>query len=91
MSGPPDTFTVTLARTDRSIVIGPDHTILDAVAEVVPVNFFCRKGECATCVARVLDGIPDHRDSVLSDVARARGRMTICVSRSKTPVLVLDL
>ena len=52
----------------------------------------CREGTCGTCETPVLDGIPDHRDSVL-DAGRA-GRndcMMICVSRACTTRLVLDL
>jgi hypothetical protein len=40
----------------------------------------------------VLEGTPDHRDSVLTDAEREAGEvMMICVSRSRTPRLVLDL
>jgi hypothetical protein len=40
----------------------------------------------------VLEGIPDHRDSVLADAEKAAGEvMLICVSRSRTERLVLDL
>jgi hypothetical protein len=40
----------------------------------------------------VLDGLPDHRDSVLDEEERAANDcMMICVSRSCTGRLVLDL
>jgi vanillate O-demethylase ferredoxin subunit len=41
---------------------------------------------------RVLSGIPDHRDLVLSATERAENkRMMICCSGAKTSNLVLDL
>jgi hypothetical protein len=40
----------------------------------------------------VLEGVPDHRDSVLTSAERETNQvMMICVSRSRTPRLVLDL
>jgi hypothetical protein len=40
----------------------------------------------------VIEGIPDHRDSILSDKERNENRaIMICVSRSRTRRLVLDL
>ena len=40
----------------------------------------------------VLDGVPDHRDSVLTDDERQGGDcMMICVSRARGDRLVLDL
>ncbi|SKU29660.1 Probable oxidoreductase [Mycobacteroides abscessus subsp. abscessus] len=40
----------------------------------------------------MLEGVPDHRDDILSEEDRAAGdRMYICVSRALTPRLVLDL
>jgi ferredoxin len=52
----------------------------------------CRQGTCSTCETEVLDGRPDHRDSILADEERAAGRcMFICVSRSRSDRLVLDL
>ncbi|NKQ56765.1 hypothetical protein HFP15_28220 [Amycolatopsis sp. K13G38] len=45
-----------------------------------------------TCETGVLDGIPDHRDDVLTEEERAcNDCMLVCVSRSKTPRLRLDL
>ena len=40
----------------------------------------------------VIEGELDHRDYILTDTEKAAGKvMQICVSRSKTPRLVLDL
>ncbi|TDD29230.1 oxidoreductase [Kribbella turkmenica] len=67
-----------------------DESILD-VAEELGSEVFgsCREGICGTCETRVLEGTPDHRDSVLSDEQRA-DRMMICVSRATSARLVLD-
>ena len=41
---------------------------------------------------RVLDGLPDHRDVILTPEERAENRtMMICVSGARTSRLVLDL
>jgi vanillate O-demethylase ferredoxin subunit len=40
----------------------------------------------------VIDGIPDHRDTYLSDEEKAENsKIMICCSGSKSPVLTLDL
>jgi ferredoxin len=50
------------------------------------------EGICGTCETEVIEGEPDHRDSILSDADRASGNtMMICVSRSRSKRLVLDL
>ena len=52
----------------------------------------CRRGDCGICQVTVLEGEPDHRDFVLSEAERAAGNvMQICVSRARSPRLVLDL
>ncbi len=64
--------------------------VLDAAGVFVPSS--CREGLCGTCVTGVLEGTPDHRDVCLS--AQERDSNTVfmpCCSRSKSPVLVLDL
>jgi ferredoxin len=57
----------------------------------ISVNFDCCVGDCGSCAVKVLEGEPEHRDHVLSDAAKARGRMCLCVSRAKSEKLVLDL
>ncbi|WP_322098471.1 2Fe-2S iron-sulfur cluster-binding protein [Nakamurella alba] len=89
---PPDSFVVELRASGHRLEIGPDRSILEEVEKHVPVDFTCRKGECGSCVQKVLEGRPAHRDTVLSKRAKEAGkRITICVSRSETDVLVLDL
>jgi ferredoxin-NADP reductase len=86
-------FDVVLARSGRSVFV-PDHsTILDALAAAgVAVEHSCLEGVCGTCETKVLEGIPDHRDMVLSAQERASNRtMMICCSGSKAGRLVLDL
>jgi vanillate O-demethylase ferredoxin subunit len=68
-------------------------TILDTLIEHgVDAPYSCLEGVCGTCETRVLEGVPDHRDLVLSKEERAAGRtMMICCSGSRTGRLVLDL
>ncbi|MEK6442213.1 PDR/VanB family oxidoreductase [Pseudonocardia sp. T1-2H] len=86
-------FDVELARTGRTVTVTPDVSVLDAVGRAgVEVLSSCRQGTCGTCETDVLDGIPDHRDSILDDAERAAGDcMFVCVSRSLGDRLVLDL
>lgn len=86
-------FDVELRRSRITVTVPPDRTVLEVVAEVVPtVVSSCAEGFCGTCETRVLDGVPLHRDVILSDEERDRGdRMYICVSRARSPRLVLDL
>jgi ferredoxin-NADP reductase len=87
------TFDVELARTGRTVTVTPDKTVLEAVGAVgVDVLSSCRQGTCGTCEVTVLAGEPDHRDSLLDDVERQMNDcMFICVSRSRSDRLVLDL
>lgn len=51
-----------------------------------------REGLCATCETGVVSGVPDHRDSVLSEAQRRSGlSIMVCVSRARSSVLELDL
>lgn len=86
-------FQVHLQRSDLTVTVPDERSILDVVEEAgVGVLSSCAEGTCGTCETRVLAGTPDHRDSVLSpEEQRANDCMLICVSRSCTPRLVLDL
>ena len=86
-------FTVRLARSQRTLTVTPEKSILDTLlAAGLDVVHSCCEGICGACETRVLDGEPDHRDSVLSKAEReANDRMLICCSRAKTGSITLDL
>lgn len=86
-------FDVRLDRSGRTVTVPPGETILDILLDNgVNVSFSCSDGICGTCETRVIDGIPDHRDSFLSDEEKAdNSKIMVCCSRSKSAVLTLDL
>lgn len=86
-------YVVELKKSDRIIPITPDKSLLQTLIDNgVDVEYSCSEGVCGTCETRVLEGTPDHRDSVLSPKERASNRcMMVCVSGSKSERLVLDL
>ncbi|WP_089103870.1 PDR/VanB family oxidoreductase [Streptomyces hyaluromycini] len=86
-------FEVVLAQSGRTLTVAPGVSVLDTVrASGVEVLYSCTEGTCGTCETDVLEGDPDHRDSVLTEEERATGEtMLICVSRCRGARLVLDL
>jgi tetrachlorobenzoquinone reductase len=86
-------FTVKLERSGVELEVPTNKSILEVLEEHgIEVPFSCREGLCGTCVTSVCAGEPDHRDYVLSDEERDSGKLiTVCCSRSKSPVLALDL
>lgn len=88
-------FEVELARTGKTLTVGPETTILEAVEEIgVRVLSSCRHGLCGTCETPVLKGTPDHRDAVLTEADRDASQvMMICCSRAAAGCdrLTLDL
>lgn len=86
-------FEVELRKTGATITVGKGQTILECARSVRQgMSFSCADGYCGTCETAVLAGLPDHRDTVLTDEERQTNRtMMICVGRSRTRKLVLDL
>lgn len=86
-------FEVVLAKSGGSIHVRAGQTILDAIrAAGISASFSCAEGVCGMCETRVIEGIADHRDSVLTAEEQARGEtMMICCSGAKTSRLVLNL
>lgn len=86
-------FALKLARRGLELTVEPGRSMLDALLEAgVDVPHSCCDGVCGTCETRVLEGIPDHRDSVLFGAdAQANDRVIVCVSRAKSESITLDL
>ncbi len=85
-------FTVETAD-GAEVVVGGDETILAALRRSgIAALSSCEEGICGTCETPVLEGVPDHRDQLLSEDEReANDTMMICVSRCMGERLVLDL
>lgn len=86
-------FRVVLARTQKEFWVPPGKTILDTLLEKgIDVLHSCTQGVCGTCQTSVIEGVPDHCDSVLTEAEKQSNKvMMICCSGSKTERLVLDL
>lgn len=86
-------FDVRLASSGRVIPIPAGRTVAAVLLEQgVDLPVSCEQGVCGTCLTRVLDGMPDHRDAYLTDEERAANdQFTPCCSRAKSALLVLDL
>jgi len=83
-------FTVVLAKSGARIEVPPGVSILEAMrvrGHAAPSS--CESGTCGTCRTALVAGEPDHRDLVLAEEERAREIM-ICVSRARSPELVID-
>lgn len=86
-------FEIKLASSGRIVMVPKDQTVVQALAAAgVDVMISCEQGVCGTCLTRVIEGVPDHKDSYLTpEEQAANDQFTPCCSRSKTPLLVLDL
>ncbi|QSE87394.1 PDR/VanB family oxidoreductase (plasmid) [Rhodococcus opacus] len=87
------TFEVELHRSGVVLRVPANRTLLEVVRDVVPgVMSSCEEGFCGACETKVLEGVPEHHDSILSDAERAScNTMMICVGRARSGLLVLDL
>jgi ferredoxin-NADP reductase len=88
-----DTFSVECQRSGVTVAVTAEESIYQALeAAGIDVLGSCMEGVCGTCECEVVEGEPDHRDSVLSESERARNDVImICVSRSRSERLVLDI
>jgi ferredoxin-NADP reductase len=86
-------FDVELRSSGQVIRVAADQSIIQALEGAgVDVLYDCQRGDCGICQCGVIEGVPDHRDVILSDDEKASNKvMQICVSRAKSERLVLDL
>jgi vanillate monooxygenase ferredoxin subunit len=90
---PGGAFNLRLAKRGIIVPVAAEQSALEALLEVgVDLPVSCEQGICGSCVTRVLEGEPEHRDSFLTKAERTHNNcFTPCVSRARTPELVLDL
>jgi ferredoxin-NADP reductase len=90
---PSGAYEVILKRSCKSFQIALGQTMYDVFqANKINVEFSCKEGICGACETKVIEGSPEHRDSVLSKAERASNKtMMVCVSGCKGERLVLDL
>ena len=86
-------FELVLQKSSKRLIVKSGQTIIGALQEAgVDILTSCEQGVCGTCVTRVIEGEPDHRDVYFNAQERESGKLiTPCVSRCKGKRLVLDL
>jgi ferredoxin len=86
-------FVVELKRSGKEFIIPPGKSILEVLRDGgMDVSYSCEQGICGACETRVISGVPEHRDSVLTPAEQAANNtVMICCAGSKTERLVLDL
>ena len=88
-----NTFEVHLAQRNLTLTVPPEKSILQVLQDAgVEVPFSCSEGVCGTCLTQVKEGEPEHWDMYLTPEEQEKNDcMMVCISRSKSPHLVLDL
>jgi ferredoxin-NADP reductase len=86
-------FSVVCNRSGLRVEVDASTSVLNALqAAGLDLPSSCEEGMCGTCETRIVTGDVEHRDSVLSVAEQqANESLMICVSRSRSDVLVLDL
>lgn len=87
-------FTVELAASKKTITVGTNQSLLEAMeAAGVDAPYLCRGGACGQCETNILrcDGQLLHRDHWLTAEDHAAGQKIMpCVSRFEGKTLVID-
>lgn len=88
-----EAFTIEVKGTGRRIEVLPEQTATEAlIANGFDIPVSCEQGICGTCITRVVEGTPDHRDMFMTDEEHAlNDQFTPCCSRAKTKNLVIEL
>lgn len=88
-----ESFEVKLASSGRVVTVARDQTVVQALAAIgVELPTSCEQGVCGTCLTRVLEGEPDHKDMYLTPEEQAANDQFLpCCSRARSKLLVLDI
>jgi tetrachlorobenzoquinone reductase len=86
-------FIVELARSGQEFVIPEGMSILQVLLDAgIDVDYSCELGICGACEQRVISGVPEHHDAILTEEEQASNtKVMICCAGCKSERLVLDL
>jgi vanillate monooxygenase ferredoxin subunit len=86
-------FLIEARRSGKTITVNKNQTAAQAMqAAGIQVPLSCESGICGSCLTAIIEGVPDHRDSYMTDAEHAaNAQMTPCCSRAFTAKIVLDI
>lgn len=84
---PNEEFSVVAARSGATVHVPSDRSMLHALQGAgIDVQGSCLRGVCGSCALQVLDGAPEHRDSL--NVDDESTTIYPCVSRARETLVV---
>lgn len=88
-----NSFTVSVTNLNKEVIVREDQSITEALnCAGIKVRVSCQQGICGTCLANVISGTPDHRDSYLTDDEKAdNDQIILCCSRSASKHLEIEV
>lgn len=86
-------FEVQIGSTGQVLTVPPGKTVISVLKEHgYDVHVSCEQGVCGSCVMKIKNGVPDHRDHFLTAGEKASNKVFLpCVSRSKSSCMTLDI
>ena len=86
-------FEVQIKSSGQIIMIPEDCSVVEALSfEGIDIPTSCAQGICGTCLTKVVEGVPEHKDQYLTpEEQAANDQFTPCCSRALSARLVLDL
>ncbi|NVK41095.1 MAG: oxidoreductase [Oceanospirillaceae bacterium] len=86
-------FEIQLSSSGQVLEVPADKSALEVLLDQdIDIPYSCEDGVCGTCITRVLEGEPDHRDMFMEPAEHAANdQFTPCCSRAKSKRLVLDI
>jgi len=82
---------IVFAKSDKTATwtSGAGSLLEFAEANNLEPDYSCRQGICGTCTCRILEGEVEYQQPPVAAIAP--GSVLICISRPKTPRVILDL
>jgi vanillate O-demethylase ferredoxin subunit len=86
-------FEVQIKSSGQIIMVPEDCSVVEALSfEGIDIPTSCAQGICGTCLTKVVEGVPEHKDQYLTpEEQAANDQFTPCCSRALSARLVLDL